>query len=95
MIDAIDTLRLSISLLLRIIISREIRMAEAVLIEKAYIKLTENRYPEGATKAARKSIRKKAETLTVIDGVPYHQKKNGKKVGFECDDYLDKIQTTV
>ena len=59
-------------------------MAEAVLIEKAYIKLTENRYPKGATKAARRSIRKKAETLTFIDGVPYHQKKNGKKVGFQC-----------
>lgn len=54
--------------------------AEAVLVEKAYIKLTEGRYPEGASKNDKRSIRRKANTLAVQDGALYYKKKDGKKV---------------
>ena len=54
--------------------------AEACLIEKAYLKLTEDRYPEGSTKNERRSIRRKATTLAVEDGVLYYKKRDGKKV---------------
>ena len=53
---------------------------EVRLVEKAYIKLTENRYPEEATKDEKCSIRRKASKLLVEDGVLYFKKKDGKKV---------------
>ncbi len=53
---------------------------ELKLIEKAYVKLTRGVYPEGATKNEKRVIRKKANTLDIIDGVLYYKKKDGKRV---------------
>ena len=54
---------------------------EAQLIEKAYVKLTEGTYPEGATKNEKRVIRRKAGTLDVVDGVLHYKRKDGRKVG--------------
>ncbi len=43
--------------------------AEIVPVEKAYIKLTEGRYPQDASKDDKHSIRRKANTLVVQDGM--------------------------
>ncbi len=56
--------------------------AEAVLLENAYIKLTEGRYRQDASKNDKRSIRRKANTLVVQDGVLFYKKKYGKKVCF-------------
>ena len=56
---------------------------EAQLIEKAYMKLTEGTYPEGATKNEKRVIRRKAGTLDVVDGVLHYKRKDGRKVGLE------------
>ena len=55
---------------------------EAVLVENVYMKLTENKYPDGATNNEKRSIRRKASTLAVIDGLLYYKKRDGKKVRF-------------
>ena len=53
---------------------------ELDIIEKAFIKLTEDRYPENANKNDKRVIRRKAATLDVVDGVLHYKKKGGKKV---------------
>ena len=53
---------------------------EVQLIEKAYIKITQGTYPEGASKNEKRVIRRKADTLVVVDGVLHYKKKDGSKV---------------
>ena len=54
--------------------------AEAVLVEKAYIRLVEGTYPTGATKNEKRSIRRKMTTLAVRNGVLFYKKKDGNMV---------------
>ena len=49
--------------------------AEAVLVEKAYIRLVEGTYPTGATNNKKRSIRRKMTTLAVRNEVLFLQKR--------------------
>ena len=53
---------------------------EVALVEKAYLYLTEKRYPIQCSKNDKRIIRTKAERLEVKDGVLYYKKKDGNKV---------------
>ncbi len=53
--------------------------AEVVLVEIAFLYLTEKRYPHQCMKNDKKSIRRKAERLAVRDGDLYY-KQDGKEV---------------
>ena len=52
------------------------------LVEHAFVYLTDKIYPPGCTKNEKKSIRPKAEKLTIISGELYYKKKDGNEV---CD----------
>ena len=52
------------------------------LVEHAFVYLTDKIYPPGCTKNEKKSIRRKAEKLTIISGELYYKKKDGNEV---CD----------
>ena len=52
------------------------------LVEHAFVYLTDKIYPPGCTKNEKRSIRRKAEKLTIISGELYYKKKDGNEV---CD----------
>ena len=52
------------------------------LVEHAFVYLTDKIYPPGCTKNEKRSIRHKAEKLTIISGELYYKKKDGNEV---CD----------
>ena len=54
--------------------------AEAVLVEKAYIRLVEGTYQTGATKNEKRSIRRKMTMLAVRNGLLFYKKKDGNMV---------------
>ena len=47
---------------------------DVVLVEKAYLYLTDGSYPEGATKNDKRSIRRKAGRLNIRDGELYYKR---------------------
>lgn len=60
---------------------------DVVLVEKAYLYLTDGSYPEGATKNDKRSIRRKAGRLNIRDGELYYKKRGGVKVS-TCETVL-------
>ena len=50
---------------------------DVVLVEKAYLYLTDGSYPEGATKNDKRSICRKAGRLNIRDGELYYKKRGG------------------
>ncbi len=53
---------------------------EIKLIEKAYIKLTQETYPDSSTENEKRVIRRKATSLDIVDGVLHYRRVDGGRV---------------
>ena len=60
---------------------------DVVLVEKAYLYLTDGSYPEGAIKNDKPSIRRKAGRLNIRHGELYYKKRGGVEVS-TCETVL-------
>ena len=68
---------------------------DVVLVEKAYLYLTDGSYPEGATKNDKRSIRRKAGRLNIRDGELYYKKRGGVEVSTCASTMLNNLFCSV